>query len=241
MLAENSQAVEHAGPNGRVLELQARIRSMQATTLDSRALPTLPALAPLLPGGVLRQGSVYSVTGSLSMAMAMLAAPSSSGAWCGVVGVPDFGAEAAARFGIELERLVLAPSPGNQWLTVTAALADVLAIVVVQPPRLVSDADAARFGARLRQRGSTLITLGDWPQSEVTLRIDSSRWQGLGDGHGYLSAREVTAASVGRLGMNKPRRTQLWLPDAHSQLQSSDSSSIRDTVRGVIPLRRAAN
>lgn len=236
MLAENHQVAERAEPDGRVLELQARIRSMQAQTLDSRALPTLPALASLLPGGALRQGSIYSVSGSLALAMAMLAAPSASGAWCGVVGVPDFGAESAARFGIELERLVLAPSPGDQWLTVTAALADVLTIVVVQPQRRVRDADAARLSARLRQRGSTLVVLGDWPQSEATLRIDASRWQGLGNGHGYLSGREVTAASVGRLGLNRPRRARLWLPDAHSGIRSSDASS----VRALAPLRRAA-
>ena len=36
-------------------ELQARIRNMQATRLDERSLPTLPALQALLPGG-LRQG-----------------------------------------------------------------------------------------------------------------------------------------------------------------------------------------
>ena len=170
MLAENHQMIEHAGANARVLELQARIHSMQATTLDERALPTLPALASVLPGGALRQGSVYSVAGSMTLAMAMLAAPSAGGAWCGVVGVPDFGVEAAARLGIELERLVLAPSPGDQWLTVTAALVDVLTVVVTRPPRRVGDADAARLSARLRQRGATLVVLGDWPQSEATLR-----------------------------------------------------------------------
>ena len=236
MLAESRQPIEHAGPSDRVLELQARIRGMQATTLDTRALPTLPALAPLLPGGALRQGSVYSVTGSLTLAMTLLAAPSASGAWCGVVGVPDFGAEAAARLGIELDRLVLAPSPGDQWLTVTAALADVLSIVVMQPAGRVRDADAARLSARLRQRGATLVVLGDWPQSEATLRIDASQWQGLGNGHGYLSAREATAASAGRLGMSRPRNARLWLPDAHSRVRTSD----RGVAREVVPLRRAA-
>src|SRR4051794_20810431 len=77
----------------RVAELQARIRGMQATTLDSPALPTTEAIAAVLPGGAIRQGAAYSVDGSMTLAMAMLAGPSASGAWCGVVGVPDFGAE----------------------------------------------------------------------------------------------------------------------------------------------------
>ncbi|RZU65199.1 hypothetical protein EV379_1522 [Microterricola gilva] len=236
MLAENRQTIEHAGANARVLELQARIHSMQATTLDERALPTLPALASVLPGGALRQGSVYSVSGSTTLAMAMLAAPSAGGAWCGVVGVPDFGVEAAARIGIELERLVLAPSPGDQWLTVTAALVDVLTVVVTRPPRRVGDADAARLSARLRQRGATLVVLGDWPQSEATLRIDDSDWRGLGAGHGHLSGREATVTAGGRPGAGRPRSARLWLPDAHSGVRASEPRS--GGMRDVLTLRR---
>ncbi|MEO6115741.1 MAG: hypothetical protein ABIP33_05095, partial [Pseudolysinimonas sp.] len=36
-----------------VRDLQARIRGMQRTTLDTRALPTHPALGELLPGAAL--------------------------------------------------------------------------------------------------------------------------------------------------------------------------------------------
>ncbi|PPL18139.1 hypothetical protein [Microterricola pindariensis] len=241
MLAENLQTIETTGANARVLELQARIRSMQATTLDSKALPTLPALASILPGGALRQGSVYSLAGSTTLAMALLAAPSAAGSWCGVVGAPDFGIEAAARFGIELERLVLAPSPGDQWLTVTAALADVLTVVVTRPPRRVGDADAARLSARLRQRGATLLVLGDWPGSDATLRLDGGDWQGLGDGHGHLSGREATVTATGRLGFDRPRTARLWLPDAHSAFRAAGSAAATGPMpAGVIPLRRAA-
>src|SRR5690606_32049435 len=96
-----------AGNAEQIRELQARIRDMQATKLDTRALPTSPALARLLPGGALRQGAAYSVLGSVSLAMALLAEASAAGSWCAVVGAPDFGVEAAAGMGIELERLVL--------------------------------------------------------------------------------------------------------------------------------------
>ena len=200
-------------PRGRVEALQSRIAEMQATKLDTRNLPTVPALADLLPGGALRQGAAYAVDGSASLVMALLAGPSRSGAWCGVVGLPDFGVEAACRFGIELERLVLVPNPGANWLAVTAALVDVLGVVVTRPPLRASDADAARLAARLRQRGCTLIVVGDWPQSEARLRIDSSRWTGLGRGHGHLSGREVVVTSVGRSGLERARSARLWLPD----------------------------
>ena len=200
-----------AAPSDQVAALQSRIAGMQATGLPGRELPTVPALADILPGGVLKRGAAYSVDGSATLVMALLAGPSQGGAWCGVVGLPDFGAEAASRFGIELERLVLVPAPGEQWLAVTAALVDVLGVVVSRPPRDVSDTDAVRVAARLRQRGCTLIVVGDWPQSEARLRIDSSRWGGLGRGHGYLAGRQVTVTSAGSQG--RTRSARLWLPD----------------------------
>jgi membrane protein implicated in regulation of membrane protease activity len=208
-----------------VAALQQRISSMQATKLETLTLPTLPAMADILPGGALRQGAAYSVEGSTTLVMALLAGPSQGGAWCGVVGLPDFGAEAATRFGIDLDRLVLVPAPGDQWLTVTAALVDVLSVVVIKPSLHIRDADVARLGARLRQRGCTLIVMGGWPQSEAVLRIEGSRWSGLGRGHGYLTGREVTVASVGNRGFDRPQRASLWLPDAEQQFRAGGTSS----------------
>jgi len=209
----------------RVRELRQRIRSMQATTLDSRLLPTHSALAPLLPGGGLKQGAAYSVDGSSALLMALLAGPSRAGAWCGVVGVPEFGIEAAAGFGIELERLVLIPHPGEEWLGVTAATADALGVVVTRPPRRASDAAASRLAARLRQRGSTLIVLGGWPQSEATLSIAESEWSGIGAGHGHLSARRVTVTVTGRLS-GRPKSARLWLPDAEQRVRRADAGTV---------------
>src|SRR4029453_19261449 len=59
----------------RVDELQARIRGMQATRLDSKAVPTHPALESVLPGGPLREGTVGQVEGSTTLLMALLAGP----------------------------------------------------------------------------------------------------------------------------------------------------------------------
>ena len=55
----------------RVEELQARIRGMQATRLDSKAVPTHPALESVLPGGTLREGTVVQVEGSTTLLMAL--------------------------------------------------------------------------------------------------------------------------------------------------------------------------
>ena len=103
-----------------VHELQSRIRQMQATKLESRTLQTHPALAPLLPGGSLKAGAAYSVRGSTTLLMAMLAGPSAAGAWCGVVGMPDFGAEAAGRFGIDPQPSIGAPARFNESTFIAA-------------------------------------------------------------------------------------------------------------------------
>lgn len=191
-------------------ELQERIRQLQTPRLDTPGLPTHPTLARLLPGGALQEGATYSIDRSLTLLMLLLAAPSAAGLWCGVVGVPEFGIEAAAGFGIDLERLVLVPHPGDQWLAATAALADAMGVIVTRPPRQASDASVARLSARLRKRGATMLVLGSWPQSEAMLSITGSSWNGIGDGHGNLGTREATVTVTSR-ATGRPRSARLVL------------------------------
>jgi hypothetical protein len=201
------------GPRpARVEELQARIRGMQATRLDSKAVPTHSALRSVLPGGTLREGTVVQVEGSTTLLMALLAGPSASGRWVAVAGIPEFGVEAAARFGIALERLVLVPDPGRQWLTVVAALADVIPVVAVRPAGRVSPAESSRLQARLRQRGTTLLVAGEWPGSDARLGVEESEWQGLERGHGHLAEREVVVSVAGRGEFVRSARSRLRLP-----------------------------
>lgn len=211
--AEPLRAVR-PGTRASVSELQARIQGMQRSRWEApgRAVPA--GLAALLPTGTLRTGVVYAVDNSTSLIMALVAAASADGGWSAVVGMPDFGAEAAAGFGIDLARLVLVPAPGDQWLAVTAALVDVLPIVVVQPPRSVGDAEASRLSARLRQTGCTLIVAGAWPASEAALHRTGTRWDGLGSGHGYLSGRQLRVDVLGRNESGRRRCAELQLPAA---------------------------
>ncbi|MGJ8721414.1 MAG: hypothetical protein ACSHW9_06155 [Salinibacterium amurskyense] len=216
----------------RVAELQARIGQMQSRTLSSKLIPTHPVIASLLPGGGLQQGSVYSVDSSAMLLMTLLAAPSAAGSWCAVVGVPEFGIEAAQRFGVDLERLVLVPHPGDQWLAVTAAIADVVDVVVARPPRRASDSAVARLASRLRQRKSTLLMVGSWPQSEAMLSLGESRWHGIGEGHGHLAAREVTITVTSK-NAGRPRSARVWLPDTAQTVRSysaADSPAASDSA-----------
>ena len=214
-----------AAAPARVEELQARIRGMQATRLDSKAVPTHPALESVLPGGTLREGTVVQVEGSTTLLMALLAGPSASGRWIAVAGLPEFGVEAAARFGIDLERLVLVPDPGRQWLTVVAALADVIPVVAVRPAGRVSPAESSRLQARLRQRGTTLLVAGEWPGSDARLGVEASEWHGLEQGHGRLADREVVVSTAGRGEFVRRARSRLRLPGPALEFAPVDQSA----------------
>ena len=195
---------------------ETRVQQALDTATVERALPTLPAVSDLL-SGALKGGSVYSVRGSTALVMAMMAGPSAEGAWCGVVGLPTFGAEAARGLGVDLDRLVLVPDPERDWLSVVAALVDALTVVVVRPPGEVTPGEASRLAARLRTRGAMLIAVGSWPGSEARLEVQGNVWTGLGVGEGCLTGRQVTVAVTGR---GASRQHQLWLPAVDGSIRS---------------------
>ncbi|MGH1565817.1 hypothetical protein [Mumia sp. DW29H23] len=212
-------------------QLAARVRAMEGPPPVRDRLPTLPALAQVVPGGLLR-GAAYEVSDSLALALALAAGPSSEGAWCAVVGVPEMGAEAAAGLGVALERTILVPAPGEHWQHVVSTLADVTDAIVVRPPARVRDVDAQRIAARLRQHGTTVVALtahaGAWPRPAGRLEVTESSWTGMGDGHGHLRRRHVTVTATGRWG--RPHRTRLWLDAA------VEAVAAVEPVTPVVPL-----
>jgi hypothetical protein len=174
---------------GTIAQLQDRIRSMQD------GVPRIPVATPTALDGLLglRTGGAYEVD-SASLALALLAAPSREGAWSAVVGVDDFGVEAAAEMGVDLTRTVLVPEPGEHWLEATAALIDVVTVVLLRPPAGVTERAASRIVARLRKRSAVLLVRGRWPGSEARLDLVSSTWTGVGHGHGRLVGRRLDVA-----------------------------------------------
>ncbi|MCB0908754.1 MAG: hypothetical protein H6529_13860 [Nocardioides sp.] len=183
-------------------------------------LETHPALAGLVQ---LRAGGSYAVD-SASLALALLAGPSAAGGWCAVVGIPDFGVEAARVLGVDLDRTVLVPDPGDRWLEVTAALADVVTVVLVRTQGRVPERVAERLGARLRKRSAALVaqerSAGDWPRAEVRLTTREPAWSGIGEGHGHLRARRLLVEA--RRGSAPPRRGALWFPAADQTYRRAD-------------------
>jgi len=127
--------------------------------------------------------------------------------------MPTIGVEAMADLGVDLDRLVLVPDPGSRWLTIATALSEVIPLIAVHPRSRASDADTARLGARLRDRGCTMLVTARWPQSEATIAVEETEWHGLGSGWGLLAERTVTLRASGRR-QEAPRRVRVQMPTA---------------------------
>ncbi len=183
-----------------VRSLQQRITSMQPARIGNGLLAPL-ALRPLLPGGTLRKGAPTAVQGSLGLALSLLSEVSASGAWCGIIGIPQLGFEAVAQSGLSLERLVLIPNPGKHALSIAGMLSEVLTALVLCPSTQPAPGEVERLNARLRDHGTALVIAGAWPRSDTALHVTSSRWSGLGAGHGLLRTHELSVSSTDRRGM----------------------------------------
>jgi len=186
-------------------QLRERVTAMEGGPARL-PVPVLPALSGLVS---LRTGGSYGVD-SASLALALAAGASRAGEWVGFAGWPDFGAEAAADLGVDLARTVLVPDTGEHWLEVTAALVDVLRVVVLRPPAQVDARSAGVIDARLRKRSSVLVVWGDWPRCEARLSLEDVRWSGPRRGHGRLRSRQVRI--VVRRGSAPPLRADVSFP-----------------------------
>jgi hypothetical protein len=191
-------------------------------------LPVAPALASILPDG-LRRGSTASVTGSVSLLLALLGAASADGAWCALVGLPRISAEAAAEYGIELSRLAIIEQPGSGWTTAVGALLDAVDVVAVRPPSGrpgLAPGDVRRLAARARSRDAVLMPFlagsDEWPGADVRLTARDGHWAGIGHGVGRLQARQVDVTAEGRGQAARPRSATLWLPAAGGGLVATE-------------------
>jgi hypothetical protein len=174
--------------------------------------PVLEPLAPLLPGGGLRRGSVVSVQGSAALLLALLAAATAQDTWAAVIGVGDLGVLAAAEVGVMVQRLALIPRPGPDPAPVAAVLLDGMGLVALADVGQMPSGVRRSLAARARQRGSVLLPFGRWPGADIELNCHAEAWYGTEAGHGRLRYREVMVHAVGRGAAAQPRTARLLLP-----------------------------
>ena len=148
------------------------------------------------------------------------------GSWAAFVGLPDLGFAAAAEHGVVLERTVAVVAPPfDQAAVVVASLVDAVDVVVIGPGVITRSSDARRLTARARERGSVLIALGSWPEAiDVSLRVLSSSFTGLGDGHGYIQSWSANVEAVGRGAAARRRQTRivLYTKPVHAELAGGE-------------------
>ncbi|MFF8775456.1 hypothetical protein [Kitasatospora sp. NPDC015120] len=160
----STAAAQAAPPTGRsrladLLEVTspaARAREAQAAML-----PVLAPLADLLPHGGLAKGTITEATDT-SLLLALAAGPASADphAWTAAIGLPDLGLAAAAGYGIDLRRLIVADHPCEHTAEVITALAAACPVVLAAAPVGVPPRALDRLAAHLRRTGTILITPG---------------------------------------------------------------------------------
>jgi len=195
---------------------------LPAPALPAPVLPVLPALRELLPRGGLVRGSVTAVAEFGVLALALMAAASAAGAWCGIAGIPEAGILAGMGLGLDPERTLLVPDLGPAWPQVVASLLDGCELVLLRPPGRVPGQIGRRLDATLRRGRGVLLVAGDWPGAQVRLRVAGRRWTGLGDGHGRLRACQAEVVVDGRGGAATIPGRWLWLPDEDGTVATVD-------------------
>lgn len=216
--------------------------AVAAAAEDHAVRPVLPAradLAALLPAAGLPRGSTVAVDGSATLLLTLLATAAAKGSWAAVVGLPDLGLLAASEIGVAPHRLALIPDPGDELVTVVAALLDGIDLVVVAADRLAREgakgqAMARRLTARARSRGAVLIPFGSagwWPAAELRLSATDHHWAGISEGHGYLTRHTAVVTVRGRGSAVRPVQARLTLQAGGSNPSPGEPLPATPTAR----------
>lgn len=213
---QRSDAERADALRGVLAELGERVKPI--TLARERTLPVAEFFDRILPDEGLVRGRVMSCQGvaDTSLAFGLIRDALIGGAWAAVIDVATFGADAAAEFGVPLERVVRVETGvdaaersagvGNDaaWIDAMGAAVDGFDVVVTRVPAgLRGDrrpAAVRKLAARLQQKGAVVVVLGESGAltSDVTLATSRTSWRGLGDGHGYLRARTIDVVAGGR-------------------------------------------
>ena len=192
-----------------VLALQQRIHAMEAVSAEHHVFPVASGLEGLFPEGGIQRGAIYQVDSSASLLWSLVAEATTKGTWCALVGIPDAGVAAATELGVNVDRLVLIPYPGTQWLSVVGALIDVVGIVALGSVAAPSDRMLSTLSGRLREREATLLVRQAWPRCEASIAV-CHQWSGAYEGGGLLHEHQVLIEATPRHGQ-PVRRAELMI------------------------------
>ena len=189
-----------------------------------RTLPVVDELADLFHGRGLQQGSTIEIAGmaAVSLAIALTVGVTGSNRWVVAVGLPELGSSSAADLGVQFQRWAFVDQPKDQAGEVLYALIGSVDLILVGPEVKIRASDGRKIAARMRERGTSIITVGNAShcnlQPSLRLRVNRTKWTGLERGHGRLVARKVEIELVSRDGDSNHQRQLLWLPDSRGHL-----------------------
>jgi hypothetical protein len=205
------------------------------TLARDRSLPVAGPLVPLV--GSLVRGQTVSCRGiaAPSLALALAAEATDTGAWLAVVDVPWLGVEAAAEVGIPLERLVRVDlgTDGN-WADLTAAVLDGFEVVITRIPRRLGATALRRLLARVKARAAVLVAVGDPGPlvADIVMESSTAVWEGVERGCGHLRGRRIEVEASGRR-IPRPRRADLWLPAPGGGVSEASAAAEEPELRSV--------
>ena len=176
----------------------------------SDSLPVAKALQPIIPDGVLVRGRTVLCSGDAAMSTALLlvCAATQAGSWLAIVGVNDLGLMSACEQGVALQRTVLVTPTSNKkdWTSTVAAVADGFDVMMLEVPRDVSESDARRIQTRIQARRNVLVLVETSRhaaprsifQPDVVLHTQTTKWDGIEHGAGYVQGRHIDVTVSGR-------------------------------------------
>lgn len=186
-----------------------------------RLLSVAPALEPLVGARGIQRGSTVAVrgcAGALTLSLSLVAHAAKEGAWVAVVGGSWIGLAAVEEAGIPLNRVVFVDHVDrSNWTDVTAAILDGFDVVILAHPPAPRASTSRQLLSRARERNTILLRVGGttWPDAaDLQFELVDTQWSGVGQGHGYLTARTATVVAAGRRGASQERSHRIWLPDA---------------------------
>jgi hypothetical protein len=141
---------------------------------------------------------VAQIIGSRAALWAVAAAVQGPEDWLALAALPDAGLLAAQQAGLALNRSVVVPNLGTQFLSVLAGLIDAYGLVVAGSLPL-NAGDRRRIEARLRFTGGRLITAGKWPGAAASVAIKQTQSGGLEQNQPYSGELHL-ACQVGFKG-----------------------------------------
>lgn len=195
---------------GVLAELGERVKPVALAR--ERTLRVSTPFEQLLPEGLVR-GQVVSSQGvaARSVAFGLVRDALVEGGWMAVVDVSTLGTDAAAEFGVPLERVVRIETGADDgsgtdldWIDVMGAAIDGFDVVLTRVPAGLRSghrpAAVRKLGSRLQQKGAVVVTLGAAGSLGGDVEVTTRRtvWGGLGEGTGHLRRRVVEVVAAGR-------------------------------------------